>query len=112
MRPRPGDRKRRWKQSCDAEAGIFIVFGIGFLVLSGFSRGGFIMLLFNFFMVYLCLRDAKRGWKIRYDLPPKYYRDIESSNPITKQMAKECAEETLKEAKDPNRKKYAFEKRR
>ncbi len=56
--------------------------------------------------------DAKRGWKIRYDLPPSYYRDIESPNPTTRKMAKDAAEATLKEARNPHRKRYAFDKRR
>lgn len=108
---RPGDRKKRWRQSCDAEAGMLILFGIGFLVLSGFSRAGCIMFCFGLFGAYLALRDAKRGWKINYTLPRNYYRDIKSSNPITRQMAIECGEEVLEEAKNLNRQKYAFEEK-
>lgn len=118
MRPRPGDRKRRWQSTCQIEGGIGLFLGsfFAFAALSneGKTEGTVILLCFAALIIYLSVGSfvsAKRGWKIRYDLPPKYYRDIKSSNPITREVAREAAKRTLKEARNPNRKKYAFEKK-
>jgi len=86
----------------------------GFFILAGITadKGGWIVITFGIIGVVCALcdfKDAKRGWKMRYDLPPRYYRDIKSANPMIREMAKKAAEETLREAKSPNRKKYAFE---
>ena len=104
-----GDRKRRWKSSCVA-TGCFM---LGFATVIAFSATDYKGLLIACVVAipaFIEFRSAHRGWKISYKLPPKYYRDIKSSNPITREMAKICGEEVLKEAKNPNRQKYAFVK--
>lgn len=103
---RPGDRKRRWKQSCGI--GGFIMAFIGLmLILNGDIAGDILGGIVWFFAAWSFL-DMQRGWKISYKLPPKYYRDIKSKNPITRQIAKEAAEATRNAAKNPKRKRYAF----
>lgn len=86
----------------------------GFFILAGITadKGGWIVIMFGIIGIVAALSEfgsMQRGWKLRYDLPPKYYRDIKSSNPITREIARKAAESTLKEAKNPDRKKYAFE---
>lgn len=105
----PGDRKYRWQSSCQT-GGLIMLFLAGLLISTGNTAG---YVLGGIFLCALCnFRDAKRGWKIRYDLPPKYYRDIRSPNPITREIAREAGEATLKAAQDPNRPRYAFERKR
>ena len=82
------------------------------LIVSASGAGGALLGCLLFIPVYFEFRSGMRGWRIRYDLPPSYFRDIKSTNPITRQMAKESAEATLKEARDPNRRRYAFDKRK
>lgn len=105
MKARPGDRRQRWKQSCGASGGIMI-----FIALMLFLAGGAGYVLGSIAVVFAFrdFLDMQRGWKIRYDLPPKYYRDIKSCNPITREIAQKAGEATWKAAKNPNRKKYAF----
>ena len=99
---RPGDRKQRWKSNCEIEAILFVVFGCAFM---GAGTGGNAIMAVMFLCAFLALRDSKRGWKIRYDIPPHALRMIEKGDKNTIAAAKK----TLEEAKDPNRKRYAFE---
>ncbi len=76
----------------------------GFFVAAGITadKGGWVVIVFGTICILCALcdfRDAKRGWKIRYDLPSRYYRDIKSANPMMREMAQKAAEETLKEPK-------------
>ena len=56
----------------------------------------------------LAFRDAKRGWRIRYDIPERAYRAVARGG-IGGEVAQASIDATLKEAKDPNRKRYAFD---
>ncbi len=110
---RPGDRRQRWQSSCNASGMIMLAIS-GFFIAAGITadKGGWIVItlgIVGVFFAFWDFTDAKRGWKMRYDLPPSYYRDIESSNPITKDIAKRAGEATMRAAKNPNRRKYAFE---
>ncbi len=103
---RPGNARQRWETATSFEAALF---GAGALFVTGFVGGpgkwplvGFLVL-----MAILAVRDSKRGWKIRYDLPPPGKRAIERGSKI----AAQAWEDTQREARNPNRKRYAFQKK-
>lgn len=108
---RPGDRKERWKESCNGSGMIFLA-GAFILIIGVQGQAVFILVMALLAGAFLEFRDGKRGWKISYKLPPSYYRDIESPNKMTREIAKDSGEAVMRQAKDPNRKRYAFEKRR
>ena len=97
-----GDRRQRWKSSCEVEAILFVVFGCAFM---GAGTGGNAIMMVMFFCAFLAFRDSKRGWKIRYDIPSHAMRLIEKGD----KNAIAAAKKTLADGKDPNRKRYAFE---
>lgn len=107
---RPGDRKRRWQQSHGISAVIFLTMG-GCVIYGVDGSGGAILALFLFGMAYLDFRDAKLGWKLKYDLPARAYRDLRHPNPIRREIAREAIAATHKEAGNPERSRYAFEER-
>lgn len=112
---RPGDRRQRWQSSCNMSGMIMLLIS-GFFIVAGVTadKGGWIVIILGtigVFFAFWDFIDAKRGWKMRYDLPPRYYRDIKSPNPITRDIARKAADATMKAAKNPHRKKYAFEDR-
>lgn len=101
-------QKKRWKQSCNIEGIIFVI--LGFLLLTNTGSAGILPSIFMFIMALFAFRDANKGWKISYDLPPSYYKDIAAGGKRAKE-ANEIAEKVLKESKDPDRIKYAFDPR-
>lgn len=66
---RPGDRKKRWEQSCEISALIFFCFGLFFLFgVDGYGGIGIAVLML--LMAVFEFRDLKRGWKIKEGRPP------------------------------------------
>lgn len=98
---RPGDRKRRWKESCYVDITIF-GFMAGILFVIGLWQIAIVPVL----MVILSLRSHHLGWKIDYRLPPHAIRDIKRGD----KTGIKAAETVLRFAKDPDRQQYAFEK--
>jgi len=62
---RPGDRRKRWNQSCGITAFILMCIGT-FLFVCGLYWGT----LFFYFFAYLEMDDIKKGWKIKDERPP------------------------------------------
>ena len=105
MKARPGNRKQRWQQAYAGEAILYFAGAVAFGLLASGPAVGFII-AFLVFGGLLCLIDYKRGWKMRYDLPEHGRRAIERGCPI----AKAAWEDTQRAARNPKRKRYAFDK--
>ena len=105
MKRRPGDRARIWKQSAAGNE-VICAFGACFfaILVEGPAKWIFVGIFALGFI--LAIRDYRRGWKIRYDLPSWGAKAIARGSPV----AKEAWEATQRAAKDPNRKRYAFDK--
>lgn len=56
----------------------------------------------------LAFRDMKRGWRLRYDIPDRAYRAAARGG-IGGEVAQAAIDATLEEAKNPNRRRYAFD---
>jgi len=78
---KPGDRRSRWDQMCILDmvlfGGIGVVALLGIEGVAGLSVAGGCAL-----MVALAVRDYRRGWCIRYDLPTHGRRAIERGDPV------------------------------
>ena len=104
---KPGDRKRRWKRGSAIEAIIFFGLALLFIIFVEGPAKWFFVIGF-IAMALLAVRDNHRGWKMRYDLPPWGKRAIERGD----KTAIAAWEDTQRDAKDPNRKRYSFDNRR
>ena len=101
------NRRRHWKQSYAAEAAIYTFFAVSILVSSE-GNGGLVLSGLGFFMAYLAVCSYRRGWKMSYDLPPWGERQMRKKG-LAGEVARKAWAETQKEARNPNRKRYAFE---
>lgn len=100
---RPGTRRRRWRQSSAVN---IAVFGLATVML--LSAGSPLLALP---CAWLCWRgcfDYRHGWPIRYDLPPWGKEQIQRPG-LGGDVARAAWARTQKAAKDPNRKRYAFD---
>lgn len=106
---KPGDRRNRWKQATGIGFVLFaLLAALALILIEGYGR----WLVASFFalLALLEVRDYQRGWLIRYDLPPWGQRDIKR-NDLIGEVAREAWEATQREARDPNRQRYAFRRR-
>lgn len=69
----PGDRRKRWKKSHQVTGTIHLLLGVGFLMLTK-GDAGLIIVAFFGFMALLEFRDARYGWRLRYDIPKRAQR--------------------------------------
>lgn len=67
---RPGDRRKRWKQTSYGMSGLWGTLGITAIIFQLYFIGAALILL-----ALLDFRDGMRGWRIRNEPPPKAYRD-------------------------------------
>lgn len=102
----PGDRHRRWKQSCGLMA--LIECGIGILFWVG---GGPALALIPFVLAALSIREYVRGWELDYTIPAKAWLDAQKPG-VAGEVARKAITRVQIEADDPNRIRYAFDKRR
>ena len=77
-------------------------------MVNGGGGGAVVVALGLAIMGSLAFRDAQRGWRIRYDIPTRAYQAVARGG-IGGEVAQAAIDATLKEAKDPNRKRYAFD---
>ncbi len=101
---RPGDRRERWKSSCNTSCVIFLLFAAGFIFLVEGNVGLIVAAVFGV-MALLEFRDSQRGWRIRYDIPRRAQERADRGDI----MAQTAIKRTLREAKDPDHKRYAFD---
>ena len=106
----PGSRRRRWIAANNTEGTVFAALAVAMLVLvegpaAPFLAGGAAI------MAFLAFRDAQRGWKLDYRIPDRAWRDARRSGPIG-EIARATIADVQKEARDPGRRRYAFERRR
>jgi len=65
---RPGDRRKRWNQSCVTSGMIMVLIGI-LLITSG-GTVGYILGATALFFGAWDFRDIKTGWKMKNERPP------------------------------------------
>ncbi len=54
------------------------------------------------------MRSAQRGWKLNYSIPERALRDAKRKG-IIGEATRDAIKATEEEAKNPNRKRYAFD---
>lgn len=108
MKFKPGDRKKRWKQTHNENGLIFAAMGTA-AALGVEGTHGIVIAIFMYLMAFLDIRDAKRGWKISYDLPPWAERHMKHANKDIQKHAREAARATIAARDDPDRQRYAFD---
>ncbi len=107
---RPGNRRRRWRQSHAVSATVFA----GMACLVAVSSEGNLAALGIAVMMFAALaasdvRAYRRGWKLSYDLPP--HGKIQIARPgLSGDVARAAWARTQERAKDPNRPRYAFDR--
>lgn len=65
---KPGDRKKRWRSTCQIEG--FIMLAIAAMLVVAGGKAGIPLGLFVGFFAMLDFRDAGRGWKMSDKRPP------------------------------------------
>lgn len=65
---KPGDRKKRWKSTCQIEGCIML--GIATMLICAGGVAGIPLGIFVGFFAFLDFRDAGRGWKMSDKRPP------------------------------------------
>lgn len=110
----PGSRKRRWRAAKSTEATIMLFIGLA-AALGAASQpnaaGATVLALVALtalICAYLNIVSARRGWRVRYDLPPWAHREIRMPG-LRGEIARKAAADTLREAKNPGRRKYKFD---
>ena len=106
----PGSRRKRWIGACNTEGVVFTALAAGIWTL---GQGAAIPFIVGglAFMAFLAFRDAQRGWKLNYRIPDRAWRDAKRVG-IRGEIARESIADVQKEAKDPNRRIYAFDRKR
>ena len=107
---KPGDRAQRWRTNHTQDGTLFLLAAIAVAFgVDGWAKGA--MMCWFSWLAFASFRSARRGWRVRYDLPPWGRKDLSHPDPIRRQMAREAWQETKRLAKDPDRPIYAFDRR-
>ena len=103
---RKNNRKQRWKTACAIEGLIFLFMGSACFIDS--NGGAKVLGLILLFTAWYCYIEHQRGWKINYKIPNRAYRHLNMGG-RSAEIANKAIASTIKESKNPNRKRYAFE---
>ena len=106
MKPRPGDRRRRWQQSHNASATIITVFAVLILVLTDGTVFSWVLAAILLFTAVMDIRAAKRGWRMKDEPPPWAYQHAARGDKFAQDYIAEW-EQTKHERRKPR---YAFNK--
>jgi hypothetical protein len=106
---RPGNRRRRWRQSHALSGAVFAGMAVLVAAMSEGNLGAFgIAAAF----AALAVSDAhafRHGWRLSYELPP--HGKIQIARPgLSGEVARAAWAKTQEAAKDPNRPRYAFDR--
>ena len=66
--PKPGDRRKRWKSTCQIEGCIMLGIAMMLFVAGGITGTGLGIIVAMLAM--LDFRDSRRGWKMSNKRPP------------------------------------------